>query len=85
LLCDPRTGSPLHREGDAYVGGGRRYPIIGGIPRFVSSDLYVRSFSFEWNAHDRTQLDMFRDDEPSKREFVAKTGFTSDFWMEASA
>jgi SAM-dependent methyltransferase len=79
LLCDPRTGTSLRREGDVYVGASHRYPIIGGIPRFVPGDLYARSFSFEWNAHDRTQLDIYRDDEPSKREFVCKTGFTPNF------
>jgi SAM-dependent methyltransferase len=79
VLCDPVTGVPLRRVGDAYVGGTVDYPVIGGVPRFVSSDRYVRSFSFEWNTHDRTQLDMYRDDRPSEREFVAKTDFTPQF------
>ena len=36
---------------------GALYPIRCGIPRFVTSDLYVRSFSAEWNIFSRTQLD----------------------------
>ena len=79
LLRVPASGEPLQRVDEAYVGGGRRFPLVDGIPRFVDSDQYVRSFSFEWNTHDRTQLDIYRDDRPSEREFVAKTGFTPEF------
>jgi len=78
-LCDPRTKAPLERRGDAFVSAHRAYPIIRGIPRFVDSDHYVESFSFEWNVHDRTQIDCFREDKPSEHEFIAKTGFTPDF------
>ncbi len=79
LLRVPGGGEPLQRDGEGYAGGGRRYPIVNGIPRFVDSDQYLRSFSFEWNTHDRTQLDIYREDRPSEREFVAKTGFTPEF------
>ena len=79
LLCDPNTGEPLLRKGATYVGGTRTYPIINGVARFVSSDLYVDSFSFEWNTHDKTQIDVFRGDNPSEKEFVAKTGFSPEF------
>lgn len=33
------------------------FPIVRGIPRFVPSDDYVSSFSFEWRRFARTQLD----------------------------
>lgn len=79
LLCDPEDGAPLVRTEAAYVGGARTYPIVNGIPRFVASDLYVGSFSFEWETHDKTQLDIFREDRPSEKEFVAKTDFSPDF------
>lgn len=36
---------------------GSKYDIIDGIPRFVKTDEYVRSFSFEWKVHQKTQLD----------------------------
>jgi len=36
---------------------GLEFPIRNGIPRFVSSDGYCDSFSFEWKVHRRTQLD----------------------------
>ena len=35
----------------------RQYPIVGGIPRFVASDAYVSTFSFEWKRWRRTQFD----------------------------
>ena len=79
ILCDPVTGQELTRRGDAFVGQGRKYPIIGDVPRFVQTDLYVDSFSFEWNVHDRTQLDVFQGSRSSEDSFVAKTGFTADF------
>jgi len=53
---------------------GHRHPILGGIPRFVESELYVENFGFEWNEHARTQLDTTASDE-SERVFKAKTGF----------
>jgi SAM-dependent methyltransferase len=79
ILVDPSSGQPLRREGEAWVSDRSSHPVVNGIPRFVSSDQYVGSFSFEWNTHDRTQLDIYRDDAPSLREFVAKTAFTPEF------
>lgn len=78
LLCDPATGAELSFDGEAFVGGGARFPVIEGIPRFVSSDHYVKSFSFEWNTHHNTQLDCHQGDRMSESEFVQKTDFTPD-------
>jgi SAM-dependent methyltransferase len=73
-LCDPVSGEPLVLEGDCLVSSRARYPIVDGIPRFVAGDRYAGSFSFEWNAHTRTQLDSFRGGDSSERQFRAKTG-----------
>ena len=35
------------------------FPVIRGIPRFVSTDAYTGSFSYEWNRFRKTQLDSF--------------------------
>jgi SAM-dependent methyltransferase len=35
----------------------RQYPILGSIPRFVTTDAYVSTFSFEWKRWRRTQFD----------------------------
>lgn len=78
LLRDPKSGKPLRFENDAFVADAVRYPVVRGIPRFVSSDHYVASFSFEWNTHSNTQLDCFRGDRSSEQQFVQKTGFTSE-------
>ena len=77
LAC-PATGQPLQRVGDVLVSADRRhsYPIVREIPRFVASDHYTRSFSFEWNVHRRTQLDTYRADDSSEQIFRDKTGLT---------
>lgn len=72
----PETHEPLRREGDALVSpAGKCYPIVNDIPRFVPSDMYVGSFSFEWNTHNRTQLDCQTGSTSSEDVFRLKTGF----------
>jgi hypothetical protein len=75
LFCDPRTGERLRRVDDRLVSSRASFPIVNGIPRFVDKDAYAESFSFEWNRHAATQLDAFRGDDSSERQFRAKTGF----------
>jgi SAM-dependent methyltransferase len=75
LFCDPRTGERLRRVDDRLVSSRASFPIVNGIPRFVEKDAYAESFSFEWNRHAATQLDAFRGDDSSERQFRAKTGF----------
>ncbi len=78
LVC-VRCGVPLPPEASWQASGtrcsrcGTELPVVRGIPRFVASDAYVSSFSFEWNRHRRTQLD---DDVSRESEgtFRAKTG-----------
>jgi ubiquinone/menaquinone biosynthesis C-methylase UbiE/uncharacterized protein YbaR (Trm112 family) len=53
---------------------GHSYPIVRGIPRFVSSDGYAANFGFEWNRHNLTQLDTATKHE-SEETFIEKTGF----------
>jgi SAM-dependent methyltransferase len=36
---------------------GHQFPIRNGVPRFVPSDAYTESFSYEWQTFARTQLD----------------------------
>jgi SAM-dependent methyltransferase len=57
-FTDPRNGGALRRERDALVASdGMQYPIVNGIPRFVSADNYAAAFGLEWTIHSRTQLD----------------------------
>jgi SAM-dependent methyltransferase len=80
VLACPETGQALDIEGDALVtkDGRYRYAIVRDIPRFVSSDFYVDSFSFEWNVHKHTQLDSYRQDNSSTDVFQQKTGLTPE-------
>ena len=56
----PGTEEPLTLKNGAFESpSGKRWPIIGGIPRFVTSDSYTASFSFEWKIHKKTQVDSF--------------------------
>ena len=64
-------------EGELRCQNGHEFPVVGGIPRFVDSELYVENFGFEWNIHAQTQLDAGSGDE-SERTFRAKTGFTPE-------
>jgi ubiquinone/menaquinone biosynthesis C-methylase UbiE len=68
LLRCPKSGLALHQEGTrssdvhhALVSedGSTSYPIVGGIPRFVSSDNYASNFGMQWNKFARTQLDSY--------------------------
>ncbi len=56
---------------------GADFPIVRGIPRFVASDAYTASFSFEWNRHRKTQLDDDASRE-SEETFRAKTGLSPE-------
>lgn len=53
-----------------------RFPIVRGIPRFVSHDGYVGSFSYEWNKWNRVQVDSANGSRVSEDAFAHKTGFT---------
>lgn len=56
--ASPESGRSLRREDDALVSEeGGRYPVVDGIPRFVSTEGYAAAFGHEWNIHALTQLD----------------------------
>jgi len=69
ILTCPETGEPLQLEsvetginglvtsGALVTASGRRYPIVRGIPRFVSAEQYVSSFSYEWSRWPRLQFE----------------------------
>jgi len=54
------------------------FPIVRGVPRFVSSDQYVGSFSYEWNRWNQVQLDIANGRTESEDTFAEKTGFTQN-------
>ena len=36
---------------------GKTFPVVRGVPRFVSRDHYADSFGMQWNIHRKAQLD----------------------------
>lgn len=56
-------------------GCSRVYPVTNFIPRFVHTDGYVNTFSYEWRKHAKTQLDSFSGTLESEETFCKKTGF----------
>jgi SAM-dependent methyltransferase len=75
LACAECRGALTIRADQLECTAGHQFPVVRGIPRFVSSDDYVSSFSFEWLKHKTTQLDRFRNDRSSEGFFRQKTGF----------
>lgn len=82
LFSCPECKTMLTKEegesGKFTCSAGHSFPIVRGIPRFVGSDLYVDSFSFEWNTHNTTQLDSHRGGDSSEEMFRIKTGLTPE-------
>ncbi|HLG55917.1 MAG TPA: methyltransferase domain-containing protein [Vicinamibacterales bacterium] len=78
-LHDETASQPEVETGTLACGScGASYPIVRGIPRFVSSDQYVGSFSYEWNRWNKVQLDVENGGNESEQTFAEKTGFTPE-------
>jgi SAM-dependent methyltransferase len=58
--------------------GAHRYPIRGGIPRFVLESNYADNFGMQWNHFSRTQLDSHSGQPISAKRFWAATGWRAD-------
>jgi 2-polyprenyl-3-methyl-5-hydroxy-6-metoxy-1,4-benzoquinol methylase len=57
-FTSPTSGLPLHEESGFLVSErNERFPVVDGIPRFVSSNNYAQAFGLEWKVHATTQLD----------------------------
>src|SRR5262245_50263575 len=84
-LCCPASGEPLHLRADQSRSNGlvttgllstvsgRQYPIVRGIPRFVSAEQYAGSFGFEWNRWPRVQFEQENEGKPM-------AGWTRRMW-----
>jgi SAM-dependent methyltransferase len=90
VLADPTTGTPLtlekarRRNDEIYEGElvsaatGSRFPIVRGIPRFVSDSNYTASFGLQWNLFRDTQVDSATGTHHSRNRFDAELGWTAD-------
>lgn len=54
---------------------GKQFKVVDFIPRFVPGDEYVKSFSFEWKVHNKTQVDSFSGYEISHQQFQERIDF----------
>lgn len=88
VLVEPGTQAPLSLEEARYQGDeiesghlvskqtGRHYPIVRGIPRFVSSDNYAHSFGTQWQRYREVQLDSDTNASHSRRRFDDEAGWS---------
>jgi SAM-dependent methyltransferase len=64
-------------EGTLSCGACRsRFPIRKGVPRFVRTDEYVDTFSFEWNRFHDVQIDILNATDASEKTFRGQTGWS---------
>ena len=75
-------GKPLDPDFAAQVEAsldtGAPAPVVRGIPRFVESDHYAGSFSFQWTTYTDTQLDSRQGVALTEQDLVLKTGLTPE-------
>lgn len=78
-LCDETPELPEVESGALLCAScSTSFPIVRGVPRFVTSDHYTGSFSYEWNRWNQVQLDIANGGTESERTFAEKTGFTPE-------
>lgn len=88
-LCDPVTGEDLILTDEVSFDGwnmisgslvsasGHVYKIINGIPRFIVSDGYAKSFGREWKRFNSLD-DIDTDNAVTELSFKRRTGFTKE-------
>ena len=88
ILCCPADGGSLDLDTTSSTVDGIEsgelictecrvaYPVRNYIPRFVQSDGYVDSFTFEWDKHGRTQQAIDR--RLTRETFQTRTGFAPE-------
>ena len=59
LQCPECHAGALNLGDDRYscMACGKTFPVVRGVPRFVSRDHYADSFGMQWNIHRKAQLD----------------------------
>jgi SAM-dependent methyltransferase len=80
-LADPSMeGAEIESGALDCAGCASRFPIIGGIPRFVRAESYAESFGFQWNRFRQTQLDSHSGRDISRERFLSATGWEPE-WL----
>ena len=60
----------------------KSYPVVRGIPRFVSSGDYAESFGYEWHRFREVQLDSRNGTHQSEQALYATTGWEESDYRE---
>lgn len=63
---------------------GAAYPVVGGVPRFVTDHAGSAAFGYQWNAFRREQLDRFNSTALSHDRFFAETGWSPEWLADAT-
>jgi len=78
-LCAALKGSVVGASADALdFESGAAVPVVRRIPRFVASDAYADSFSYQWTRYVTTQVDSTQASDLSEDDLVRKTGLAPD-------
>jgi len=78
LISEQRAGQRSTDGSLSCKGCSAAYRIVSGIPRFVSGDNYAQSFGFQWNTHEKTQLDSYTGRPISEKRLLDVTGWPMD-------
>ena len=71
-------GDEIERSSALVCPHGCRFPVVGGIPRFVESDNYAASFGLQWKTFRKTQLDSYTDTNISRDRLTRCLGGSLD-------
>jgi len=63
----------LELSGNFFIDGSKEIPFVKGVPRFVSGESYVKSFSTQWGVFAETQLDSASGSTLTLDDLVSKT------------
>lgn len=76
LLACPecRNGLDVDSDSLACTRCAKRFPVVRGVPRFVTSDSYTKSFSIEWIRNRETQLATRIGEQLQIYDFETRTG-----------
>ena len=73
-LYDRKNTIPYRFDGSEFYNQYRTFKIIEDIPRFVHDDVYVKSFTLQWNTFTTVQIDSKTKYNSSRDQFYKKTG-----------
>lgn len=78
-LINPFNKLPLEKKGEAFVDKeGNSFPVVRGVPRFVTESNYTDSFGFQWNKFEKTQID--NENKDTAADFSKERFFVESEW-----